>query len=121
MAELILPGGDQSRTEILKVQAHPVTRVYCNEIGIVCYERKGAEPILLNTIEPKRSRQEALRRCVAILDEVPDENSYLRNIPIAVTGEGLTRNQLKRQTFDAVLKSREIEQRRREAMKASRR
>ena len=117
MAELILPGDEANKAEILRVQSAPVTKVYCDEYGIVCYERYQTSPILLNAVSPKRSRQEALRRCLALLDEVPDEHGMERDFPISVTGLGLSRNQLRQQTYDACLKSREIEIKRNEKMR----
>lgn len=104
----------------LTAAAHPVTRVYCNESGIVCYERMGAEPLLLNSISPKRSRVEALRRCVGLLDSIPDENSIERNMTISLTGVGLTYNQLKMQTFQACGQSKQIEAKRREELSSRR-
>lgn len=98
------------------VQAHPVTRVYCDEEGIVCYERSGAEPIRLNQVAPKRSRQSAKERLFAIMD-MSDEYSVERDFPISTTGYGLTCNQLKMQTVEACLKSRDIEAERFEAFK----
>jgi len=112
MAELILPGDEKNKQEILRVQANPVTRVFCDESGIVCLERLNSPPIQLNAISPKRSRQEALRRTIALLDEIPDENAIERDFPISVTGQGLSRNQLKEQVYTACLRSREIEQKR---------
>jgi hypothetical protein len=103
----------------LSVAAHPVTRVYCNSDGIICYERDNAEPIMLNQISPKRSRVAALQRCVSLLDGETDE--IVRRCPISPTGVGLTYNELRQQTAQACLESRQLEGARAEEIDAKRR
>ncbi len=50
----------------MSVTDTPVTRVYSDEFGIVCYERYGAEPIALG-IDAPTSRAAAQERCDAIM------------------------------------------------------
>lgn len=115
MVEILQPAeGDESP---LLVSKHPVTRVYCDAEGIVCYERDGASPIRLNQVSPRRSRVEALRRCVALLESIPDEYSPERDFPISTTGIGISYNQLKMQTYQSCMKSREVETQRAELFK----
>lgn len=102
---IIIPGEDNT----LQAAGYPVTRVYCDGRALVCYERDGAAPIRLNEVSPSRSRKAALERCIALLDMVPDERAVERDFPISSTGHGLTRNQLKAQTMEACMRSREIE------------
>lgn len=102
----------------IRVSAHPVTRVYCDKHGIVCYERHHDTPIRLDQVSPKRSRLEALRRCDALLDENKDE--LMRRMPISSTGIGLTYNDLKVQTYNACLKSREVESKIRDTIDSKR-
>lgn len=118
MVEILKPSeGDDSP---LTAAAHPVTRVYCDDEGIVCYERANADPIRLNQVSPKRSRKTAGERLLGLLDMIPDEHAIERDFPISRTGMGLTYNQLKMQTVEAVLKSREIEGVRVEDLEAKR-
>ena len=101
----------------LTISAHPVTRVYCDEQALVCYERDGAAPIQLNTVSPQRSRQEAVRRCRAMVDGVSkgtplaqvDLSSFEFLMPISTTGVGLNYRQLMEQTYLAVQRSKELE------------
>ena len=104
----------------LKVAAHPITRVACDAEGIVFYERYDAEPIRLNAVSPKRSRQEALRRCVALLDALPGEQAMERDFPISASGRGLSYNQLKQQTFEVCKRSQDIEGERRQELNEKR-
>jgi hypothetical protein len=113
---LVLPEHN-SAVEAIRVAAHPVTRVYCDADGIVCYERYGANPILLNGLSPKESRVAALQRCNAMLEEQPDDG-LSRDLPISATGVGITRNQLKLQTAQACKRSKVIEQERKAKMDA---
>lgn len=110
---ILLPGeGDDeyAQRNLLEIMAHPITRVFVDEFGVVCYERHDADPIKLNAIDPHRSRQEALHRLVAALDTGPPENDPRRDMPISESlGIGLTYNQLKMQTAEAVKKSREVQ------------
>jgi len=116
MGMIVMPEHDKA-AEAIRVAAHPVTRVYCDVDGIVCYERYGAEPILLNGLSPKASRVAALQRCNAMLEEQPDDG-LSRDLPISATGLGLTRNQLKMQTWDACKRSKIVEQERVDKMRA---
>ena len=101
----------------LVVAAHPVIRVYCDDQGIVCYERAGADPIQLNTVSPERSRREAIRRCRAMIDGVSkgapiaqvDLSSFEFLAPISATGLGLSYRQLAEQTFQALERSKQVE------------
>lgn len=101
----------------LSVAGHVVTRVFCNDEGLVCYERDGLPPQRLNEVSPARSRKAALERCKALLDMIP-EGDVTRLLPISATGTGLTYDQLKEQTYYACKKSREVEAQREDMMAA---
>jgi hypothetical protein len=116
MGMIVLPEHDKDLAG-LQAAAHPVTRVYCDVDGIVCYERYGAEPILLDGLSPKESRKAALQRCVALMDDQPDDG-LSRDMPISATGVGLTRNELKRQTVQACNRSKIVEAQRTDKMLA---
>lgn len=103
MADEILRAVDGD-TNPLTATAHPVTGVYCDAEGIVCYERYNATPIRLNQLSPRRSRDVAKERLFGLLDMV-DEKDVERDFPISRTGDGLTYNQLKMQTVAACQKS----------------
>lgn len=101
----------------LAASAHPVTRVFCDDLGLICYERDGASPIHLNTVSPDRSRREARRRCRALIDQTShgapiasvDLSAIEFLIPISVTGKGLNCRQLAEQTFMAIERSKIVE------------
>lgn len=117
MPEILTPvDGDKNP---FLAPAHPVTRVYCDGEGIVCYERSGVEPIRLNEVSPRRSRDTAKERLFALLDMV-EENSIERDFPISRTGHGLTYNQLKMQTVQACLQSKDIEAKRKDEFEKKR-
>lgn len=107
--------GITDQRSLLEIQAHPVTRVYCDELGIVCFERHQAEPLKLSIGDPKRSRISALRRVEALLDGFRgNETDFRRLLPVSETGVGLNYEQLREQVVRACYKSREVEARRRE-------
>ena len=113
-------GSDTSN--LLEVMAHPVTKVYCDELGIIRLERLDTNPIILGMGSPKRSRKVALQRCDAVLEQFKgQENHPQRNFTISDLGRGLTFNQLRQQTVDACLESRKIEAERKERFEAKRR
>lgn len=105
--------GISDQRSLLEVQAHPVTRVYCDELGIVCFERHQAEPLKMAVGDPKRSRVAALRRVEALLDTFRgNETDFRRMMPISDTGVGLTYDALREQVVQACQQSREIQARR---------
>lgn len=110
-----LADGQDTRAYLSEV--HPVTRVYCDGAGVVCYERDNASALMLGTT-PKASRITALKRCLALLafcdrdSDVSGNHNFDREEPISVVGK-LTYNQLKEQTHEVCIQSREIEQRKR--------
>lgn len=103
----------------IEVAAHPVIKVFCDQEGIVCYARHQEAPIRLDQVSPKRSRVAALERCAGLLKNYP-EGTPERDMPISITGLGLTYEQLKIETYEACLRSREIEAERTEAAEAKR-
>lgn len=123
MSRIIDPNEPEQQYSPLEVSSHVVTRVYCDNDGLVCYERDGAEDIKLNAVSPKRSRVEALRRADSLLDGMLHDTDGSASdialnmaLPISITGNGLTYGQLKTQTMDAVLKSRKVEAEKSEAL-----
>ena len=84
----------------------PVTKVYCDEVGIVCYEREGAASIPLGST-PGASRLAALRRCDALLEyckhnsNTPSEYTTKRTTRISPYGKGVTYAELADQTLAA--------------------
>lgn len=109
----------------LTIAAHPVTRVYCNDEALVCYERDGADIIRLNEVSPERSRSEARRRCKSLLDflfrgGIVDLSSLAMHEPISTSKTGLSYRQLAEQTTVAIAQSKAKEAER-EAMFAAKR
>lgn len=103
----------------LDANLHPVTRVYCDENGIIIYERHNAESLPISPGSPRRSRIEALRRADATIEGVKFAMKSMKAIdghilyksPISASGIGLTYDEYYVQTYHAALKSREEEKR----------
>jgi hypothetical protein len=98
----------------LEANLHPVTKVYCDENGLVCYERRDAEPITLGPGTPGSSRRDALRRARALEREKDhaarrDGDDLLWRLPNSQTGYGLSSLELLAQTVAAVKRSRQVE------------
>jgi len=107
--------GASERRSHLEVAAHPVTRVYCDELGIIRFERQDADPIVLAPGDPKRSRVAALRRVEAILEPFHgDENDPMRKFPISDTGVGISYDGIREETIRACEKSKRIEKERKQ-------
>jgi len=111
MAGKILTGGQEIFGEW---SAHVVTRVFCQQDGVICYERDGAPAILLAS-SPRASREEAQARCIALLGMAGEPgrmpNDFEMNITISSSGHGLTYKQLFDQTRAMLAQSIENEHR----------
>lgn len=106
----IFEGGSSKPTrpekgpDLLEIMAHPITAVYVDDYGLVCYERLNAPPLLLNTTSPVRSRIEAKRRAEAALLHAPEVGGItLYDVTISETlQKGLTYRELVTQTRKAI-------------------
>lgn len=116
---------DETVEESLFREGHPVTRVFCDSDGIICYERDGAPSIRLGST-PKMSRKTALNRCLSMLQycdkncDFPGDFNPERNFPISLVGT-MTYNELKTQTAAACIKSKQIVGEKRERRRKRRR
>ena len=91
---------------------HPVTDVFCDEMGYVYYERMDMAPLKLPGTTPGYTRRAALERAQATLDSTTNKDGSPRPErfrPISESGKGLTAEQLKERTYVVCLKSREME------------
>jgi len=100
-----------TRQSLLTIIGHPVTKVRCDEHGIIILERYQADPLPVNPTSPKVSRDVALLRADGVMDEArksinPD---VVRKMPISESGIGLTYQELFEQTYYAAKESKEIE------------
>jgi hypothetical protein len=107
----------ESVQSFLKIQAHPVTEVYCTALGHIALKRYDAEPLTLNPTSCSESRKAILRRVQSLLESLihEDRSRPEYKMPISDSGLGLTLKELEKQTIEACTKSKQIEQQRQQA------